>query len=381
MIRRLILYLCLFITTPAFSKTVPLPYCDSCIDFNLLDINEYWGNEMGGEKKRGSYLGFTEASVDIHLDKIFNGHYGSFHISGENNRGNPMSNKNLGTLDFISNIENYNQAKLYEFYYENNFGPWYFKFGKFDFARDFEIDNISSDFLNASMVSSMVINNNTFNMSNYGPASSPGAEVRFTTDEWDIGLGISSDNPYRGNFNKDFTDMNTDPTGTAIFWKTSMIYLEVKKNIKIMGLLGTYTVGGFIDTGKQANTYDDRFHTGNELFYATVNQTVWENNIKSLSVFVRLAVDPRKDRTAIDYTIDTGILYQEGDDFAGLGFSLTKPNSRMLLPESEMRLEATYSHSFNKYIAVQPNIQYIIHPGGMKEENELVTGVRTTFVF
>ena len=381
MIRRLILYLCLFLSTPALAKPISTPSCNSCFNVNLTDINEYWGNATGGQKQRGSYLGFTEVSIDVHLDRIFNGHYGNFHVSAENNRGNPMSDTNLGTLNFISNIENYHQTKLYEFYYENQFGPWYFKIGKFDFTRDFEIDDITSSFLNASMGTSMVINNNTLNMTNYGPASAPGIEVRYKSNGWNIELGASSDNPYRGKFDEDFSNINTDPHGTDISWKSTMFYIEVKKNLDINGLKGMYSVGGLLDTGRQANTYDGIFHKGNDIIYATVNQEMWRKKDKSISLFSRFSIDPRGDRTDIDYTLDSGVFYQFGDDFLGAGFSITKPNHRLHLPKSEMRIELTYNHVFNKYIVVQPNIQYIIHPGGTKARDELVMGVRTTFTY
>lgn len=379
MIRKL-LFLCLLVPTPALAKTISIPECNDCFDINITDINEYWGNVSGGMKHKGSYLGFTEIGLNLHLDKIFDGVFGNLHISAENNRGNPMSNTNLRTLDFISNIENYNQTKLYEIFYENNLGPFYFKFGKFDFGRDFEIDNITSSFLNASMITSMVINNNTFNMSNYGPASELGVELRYRKNNWDIGFGASSDNPYRGDFNLDFTNINSDSHGTVLSWKSTMFYFEVKKKTRIFGLDGFYEVGGFLDTGKQANTYDGKFHRGNEIIYLMFNQEVWRRNNKSISLFSRFVIDPRNDRTNIEYTSDSGVFYQFDNDYIGAGFSITKPNSKLHL-HNEMRLELTYSHDFDQYFSIQPNIQYIIHPGGTSSRDELVFGMRSTFVY
>lgn len=231
MLRYFFVFIFLIFTFPAYCETIPFNNCGDCVDLGITDINEYWGNAYGGTKNKTSYLGQTQVSININLNKIFGKKFGLLYISGINSRGNPLSGSNLKTLDFISNIENYNSTKLYEFYYENQISDIHIKIGKFDFSSDFGYDDLTSKFLNASMITSMVTNNNTFNMSNYGPASSVGIEVKYEKNDWYIKGGISGDNPYHIKNYNNFSNINSDKHGTDLYVKNPMLYIEYNKNV------------------------------------------------------------------------------------------------------------------------------------------------------
>lgn len=380
----------LFIPTEVWAKNSNTVTCDDCkkynitkyVDFNLVDINEYWGNASGGIKHTTSYLGQTVGSVTIHMDKLTNYNIGSLYISGINVRGNPKSNTNLRTLDFISNIENFNSLKIYEFYYYNSFGNLNIKVGKFDFFSDFGHDDDTSQFLNASMITSMVINNNTYNMTNYGPSPSPGAELEYGKNGFDIKAGISSDNPYHGNFYKNFSNINSDNHGTDIYLNSPMINFELRYTSHINNLRGVYYIGGFYDFGKQANTYTNIFHSRNSAYYITINQEFLKTNTATYEWFFRYMIDPYSSKTNIKYTMDTGFLYKNKKSTIGIGFSITNPNHHLKLKyDNEYRLEVMYKYNLNNNITIQPDIQYIIHPGAEYKTNELVFGLRETFVY
>lgn len=384
MFKYLIVLLCLLFGGVAEAKTIDIGPCGECLEFDITDTNEYWENLTGGVRHYGSYIGQTIVSSTINFNNIFSrDDIGDVYISAVNNRGNPMSNTNLKTFDFISNIENYNQSKLYEFYYENKIGNIFFKIGKFDFSSDFGFDNLSAKFLNASMMTSMVINNNTYNMTNYGPTASPGIEVRYYHDNWILKLGLSSDNPYNGNLNLNFANINTDKFGTDLFFKKPMFYLEYVYNLYIKNLKGTYYIGGFYDTGKQANTYSNHFYSGNGAGYFTLNQEIFKNKTSNLSIFLRYMIDPYNSRTNITSTFDTGLVYNTRDDYFGLSFSIAHANKHITTTfkdHNEYRIEFTYKHQINKYLFIQPDIQYIIHPSsGIGIKNEFVMGLRTVF--
>lgn len=379
LIFRLILFF-LIISYPglAWSKTLDFVPCNQCVTLSITDINDIWYNAQGGVKKKASYLGFTEVTLDVDLSKF--SPLGNIHVSGENNRGSPPTNSNYQTLDFISNIENYNQTKLYEVYYEQSFDKWYIKLGKFDFMRDFEFDDISSNFLNASMVTSMVINNDTYNMSNYGPMGNPGAEISYSSKTWNIKAAVSGDNPYHIKDPSNYSNIPADPRGTDLYFNQPVIYLEVSKLAYVFKKEGHYALGLFWDTGKQDITYSDNYHGGNQIIYATANQQVFKHNRYSLSLFSRFALDLKPNRAVINSTVDTGLLLYRGLDFIGISYSLAKINRRsQLIPES--RIEFTAYHTINSYWSIQPDVQYIIHPGGTTNQNEILLGLRSTLVF
>lgn len=365
------LILLLFFPIQAEAMEINLDNCKDCLDLNLSDINEIWGNTIGGKKRKSSYLGQTTVSLDINFDKIFHKNYGKISVSGINVRGNPESNKNYETLDFISSIENYNQTKLYEFYYENNFKNLYFKVGKFDLSSEFGFDNFTSKFLNASGITSMVVNNNSYNMTNYGPTSSLGISMKYKINDNIFKIGLSSDNPYNGKYKKDFTNINTDKYGTDVNFKSPMLYFEYEKVYKH----GKYYIGGFYDFGKEPITYDKNFHRRNFAIYFTFNQELY----KDLNLFFRVVYDPKNNVINIKYTVDTGIVYSN----FGLMFSIANENKHITTKyknHNEYRLEFFYNKKINNFLYIQPDIQYIVHPSA-NYRNEMLIGCRTVLNF
>lgn len=384
MFKYLAIFLCLIFPAFSYGKDITILNCKECLEIDVNDTNEVWGNVSGGNKKKASYLGMTEIDVGLHLDKIFDGNYGDLKISAINVRGNPMSNSNLQTLDFVSNIENYNSTRIYEFYYENQINDnWYIKIGKIDFTNEFNSDDATSSFLNASMGTSMVINNNTFNMTNYGPATSLGAVVKYSSNNWSIKGAISDDNPYSGNRYINFQNINSDLYGTDIHFKNPMIYMEYQYNTKIDNLNGSYYIGGFYDSGKTPVFYG-KDKKGNGAFYITMNQELYKNDVGSLKFFMRYVYDPFPQKTDITYTFDTGLMYSYDNDYFGVGFGMVHLNRKIPTDygnHNEYRIEMTYNHQINKYFSIQPDIQYIIHPGSTNRTSELVFGLRETFTY
>lgn len=384
MFKYLAIFLCLIFPFFSYGKDITILNCKDCMEIDVTDTNEVWGNVSGGVKKKASYLGMTEIDVGLNLDKIFEKPYGDFKISAVNVRGNPMSNSNLQTLDFVSNIENYNSTRLYEFYYENQIDKnWYIKIGKIDFTNEFNSDDATSSFLNASMGTSMVVNNNTFNMTNYGPSTSVGAVVKYSSDNWSIKGAISDDNPYIGNRAINFQNINTDQYGVDIHFKHPMFYLEYQYNTKFNNLDGSYYVGGFYDDGPTPVSYGGR-RKGNGAFYLTMNQELYKNDVGSLKFFMRYVYDPFPQKTDITYTFDTGLMYSYDNDYFGVGLGMVHLNKRVPADynhHDEYRIEATYNHQIDKYFSIQPDIQYIIHPGSTNRKNELVFGLRETFTY
>lgn len=360
---------------PVMAEEIKFNNCkNDCFEINITDINEVWGNVSGNKNKKVSYLGQTVISGLVNFNGIFNKpYYGDVVISGINIRGNPESNSVYRTMDFISSIENEDQTKIYEFYYENQIKNFYFKIGKFDFSSDFGFDGLTSQFLNASMFSSMVINNNTYNMTNYGPSSSPGIEIDYKIKNYILKYGVASDNPYKGKFNENFSNMNLDRYGTDMNFKSPIMYFEIEKDYKN----SKYIIGGFYDFGRQANTYTNNFHKVDYSYYVTINQEIFKN----LYAFSRFMIAPKHNVTNINYTLDTGFVFKDSFGIAG---SLTNENKKVETKyknHNEYRIELFYRYNFtNQNFYIQPDIQYIIHPSA-DYKNETITGIRTVYNF
>lgn len=120
-----------------------------------------------------------------------------------------------------------------------------------------------------------------------------------------------------------------------------------------------------------------------------------------LRFFGRLGVG-EGDRSVTDFYLEAGLNYRallpgRDTDVLGVGFTYTSLSdaarrlvrdanrlgvSRDPLPDYENVFEITYQANLAPWLSVQPDLQYIVHPGGStKYGNALIVGVRTGITF
>jgi porin len=161
-----------------------------------------------------------------------------------------------------------------------------------------------------------------------------------------------------------------------------------------------------------------RQHRGSYSIYAVADQMVWRdaaNPNRSISVFGRAMGTPQADRNLIDYSANGGVVYhapftRRPDDTVGLGFGYAHVSNRAAaldrdtalvnfasgvdgysaIRSSETFIEATYQYQVFSWWQLQPDAQYVNHPGGgianpvqptQRVKNELVLGLRTNVLF
>jgi porin len=192
------------------------------------------------------------------------------------------------------------------------------------------------------------------------------------------------------------------------------------------GLPGTYKLGAWYNSQTFADQRFDkaglslanpassgiaRQHNGDYGIYAVADQMVWrkdESGDQGLGVFLRLSGSP-DDRNLIDFYADGGVTYKgliEGrdDDVLGLGIAYAHisgtatdldrdaqifGNPARPLRDDETAIELTYKAQLSPWWSLQPDLQYIIHPGGNIPNpvtgrvipDAFVAGLRTTVAF
>ena len=121
-----------------------------------------------------------------------------------------------------------------------------------------------------------------------------------------------------------------------------------------------------------------------------------------LRVFTRLGFAPAEDRSQSGFYAEAGLNYRgllpgRGKDVVGLGLTYTDLSGDLrrlareanrfhqahdALPDYEALLEFTYQVNLAPWLSVQPDLQYIVHPGGSPRNNDaLVLGTRTVVTF
>jgi len=120
-----------------------------------------------------------------------------------------------------------------------------------------------------------------------------------------------------------------------------------------------------------------------------------EKSDQGLGWFGRVAFTP-SDRNFINFYFDTGLSYKgliptRDNDTVGIGFGYAQlsDGARNSLQDegsapigAEMVIEFTYQAAITPRLVVQPDLQYIINPGGTTDlNNALVIGGRASITF
>lgn len=152
------------------------------------------------------------------------------------------------------------------------------------------------------------------------------------------------------------------------------------------------------DNGKPyvLSAHPAREHSGRYGSYVSVRQQVTgtgHGTQRGLSLFWHLAVND-KDTATLDYQTQLGAIYKgpftsRPEDFIGLGVSKMHTNSRLTrraqllnqkkgisdydnpaytpVRHAEYAAELHYSAKLTPWLTLRPNLQYLLHPGGVEE--------------
>lgn len=143
---------------------------------------------------------------------------------------------------------------------------------------------------------------------------------------------------------------------------------------------------------------------GNTVFYFVADQEVRRepgSTGDGLGVFARVAF-AQSDRSFLRNAWEVGAVYRgllqdEAGDQLAFGFAFLdvservadatraaneRDGTRFTKPDYEAVIELTYQYRVTPWFTVQPDVQWIIHPGGSRDfDNALVIGLRTELTF
>jgi len=403
----------------------------ACLNY----IGEILGNPAGGVRRGAIYEGLLEMLVNLDLERIAGWSGAVFHVNAYQIHGRGLSANDLGNnLLIVSNIEAERTTRLFDVWLEQRL--WNdlvaVRIGQLAADDEFITSQYGGLFVNSTFGWPGITATDLPSGGPAYPLSTPGVRVKVRpTDQVSVMVAVFNGDPAgRGLGNPQLRDasgtvfrVNDDTFAIAEAAYT------VNQGKDATGLPGMYKLGGWYHSGRFADERLDATglslanpassgvpsqHRGDFGLYAVVDQMVWhvpETKDQGFGVFLRVAGSP-SDRNLVDFYADGGVTYKgllpnREDDVLGLGVAYARisdaargldrdlnffSGANRPVRDYEMALELTFRAQVAPWWTVQPDLQFIVHPGGHVPDptdpsgtrpirNAVVVGVRTGIAF
>jgi len=350
-----------------------------------------WYNMRGGLSKGFVYMDNVDLTAKINLHRLFKTRQNLYmFVYGLGNNGGMATNL-MGDYQVASNIQTNKAWHFFEIWVQKNFFHDRLSalVGTYNLNSEFDVLRPGTIFINSSFGMGAEYGNSGLN----GPSSFPVTSfgVRLATsvkDHVKLKLAILDGVPGDPSNPRSNAIKLSKKDGAMIAFESSY-YPGVTKNLAMsrgyvtrrkkvgrehsMPTDDKINLGGWYYTSKYVNVYDSTMAHGNWGMYAGF-QHYWffsKYDDRYLAFFGRYGV--AADRfNRVGSAISGGVLFgastSDHTDYLGLGFTTAlagQPyiNAYRTSKRGETALELTYSFPFRRWLSMQPDLQYIIHPG------------------
>lgn len=387
---------------------------DDGIDLTAGYINEFAANISGGTRHDATDVGQLTFGATIDTEKLFGLRGGKLQTTITYRHGKDLDlQAGLGTLQQVQEVYGRGQTwRLSEFWYQQDLGKGAdLKLGRLTMSSDFGA--FSCDFENLTFCGTPagnLVGTYWYN----SPVSQWGARLRLKRASWYVMAGVFESNPNNANRNN-FTISHTGAQGVTV-----PVEFGWTPRLGPNGLPGTYKIGvwynsdhaddvllgtdhrPFAETGLEPLGRTGRY--GGYVMIQqqltgrfTVDPVTGPKATHGLSVFANITqADRRTSQT--DNQIAIGAVYigavpGRPDDDIGFAVGQTNVNNRAAYADllaapgtrradSEYASELYYSVHVRPWLILRPNVQYIVHPGGYHDANDVVVfGAKSAITF
>jgi len=390
-------------------------------------INDMLWNTTGGNSPGGADIGLLQFGMDADLQKLIGLPGGTFHnswlwIYGRNPSGY------VGDAFGVSGLSASPALRCYELWYQQAFAGNAFSLraGLLAVDTDFVLSDTAALFVNSSFG---LANLASFNLANSGPIypmATPGVRLEINPTGWlTLHSVFAQANPFGQQENLHNFNWNFGSSGGLLSINEARVDW---KTLFRTGLPGTAKAGFWIQNGPAPMLPEEfsfcapsnlQYSTG---FYGILDQALYRvptgaRNSRAgtafpardeavvpepddaaplgLNAFTRAGFCPQPDNP-MSLFVDGGLVYtglfpSRKADRLGLAFAYGQVSSgyRSLAAQEglpgasfEAVSELTYSIQMTPAVTLQPDLQYVLHPGGTQQYgNALVAGFRATVTF
>ena len=382
---------------------------DEAVDFDAVYKADVMSNVAGGIKRGTAVLGNLDLKLTLDAEKLLGWRGGSIFVQGLSSLGGKPNADYAGTAQGIDNIEaETNTAKLYQAWIQQvMWGDQASVLaGLYDLNAEFYVNDTASLFLHPSPGIGVELAQTGLNGPSIFPTTSLAlrAKVQPTPGLYLQGAvldGVPGDpnNPHGTHIRFDKGDgvLVIAEAGYLSGNHGQVFLTDRDRDNKTTEPFGKFAVGvwryssKFDDLVDVDGAGDPLRRNNNRGLYVLAEQNLYheaDDSSQGLAAFLRYGV-ANADINRFDQALYVGAVYTgliAGHDTDQLGVSLgiahngakyRQAHAATETTENEAGLELTYRAQVTPWLAVQPNIQYIIHPNTDPQlHNATVIGVR-----
>jgi porin len=408
------------------------PCKGSCgVDLSAQSVFDLLGNTAGGAATGGTCSGLLNLGLAADLNKVMGWEGATFKNTWLWIYGKDLSTKCIGNSLTASGIAGYPSFRCYELWLQQNLlhDVISLRGGMIPIDTEFMVSDTAGLFVNSTFGPPALF---TMNVPNGGPTypmATPGLRMALQPVSWlTLRSAFAQGNPFPQQDNKYGFDWNFGQAGGLL--NINEAEAEWCKDASAKGLPGYAKAGFWFQTGQGPQGGEEQFHFGspnssayNNGCYGIIDQKLYivrekatastekdlgsgKNPVdsqgsactcfpKGLSSFAGIGFSPDQSSIVGFYAemglTYTGLIPTRDADKLGVAFGYAQMGCqcRQSYEENgapgcgfESVAELTYSMRLAPAIAIQPDLQYILHPGGTQQYgNALVVGFRAVVDF
>jgi porin len=382
------------------------------VDLGISYIGETLGSVSGAVKRGPVYDGQLGVSLDVDLDKLAGWRGAKAHVNGFQIQGSGLSADS--GLETLSNIEALPTGRLYTLWLEQSLfdGRLSIRAGQLAADAEFIASDTAGGLIDGTFGWPLLTGADTRGGGPAYPLPQPGVRLQIKPAA-DVTLrgAVFSGNP--GGQGCAGNPQVCNPHGVTFSLSGGTLWLaelEYAANTgdDARGLPGTYKLGGWRETGAFPDQLTGVLNRrGDWGGYAVVDQALWRrpgSKDQGVNFFMRVGGAP-SDRNVVSWYADGGLGFKapfaaRSDDVLTVGLAYGRISGdaaladRLAGPPTRVRdyvalIEVSYIASLAPGWTIQPDLQYVIHPGGGAASptgqgrigNAPVLGFRTTILF
>lgn len=351
------------------------------VELSATYTGEAWRNLQGGLRRGSVYIENLEGAIELDAERALGWKRASLRVSAFWNDNDTLSETFVGDLQAVSGKDAAGGVRLYEAWVRQAFDDGAVKLGVIDLNSELGVNKTALIFANGAQGLGLDL----AQVGHNGPSVFPAT-----------GLGLLGEVRIKGHWTAKVGAFDGLPRGFEPP-RQSFLRLDPKDGVLAIAELthesddeARFAVGIWRHTGKLDAMDSSRGRASSTGGYALVEAPLARWGERRLDSFMRLGLaDPETEEIAAAYSaglVLSAPLLGFEDEALGLGFTSVqtgRPHRRgqarlgRALNKHETAVELTYRAQVTPWLAVQPDVQYVINPGADPAlKNALVIGLR-----